>query len=287
MSKIFKQAYKDIMMPMPSLPLYGLGELIVYDGLRWEVTGFEPNEKEGCWVYDLCAVDGSEKKKMGVHELGLMKSYKKSLVEKPGASSIHTPKWDRCVKEVEANGSGNAYAICTSMMGESSFKSMNEDDFAEKVRTYLHKLGIADAGPVPNSLLSRQDLEPETRKGMVAYMRKSVEKSVPDTYAVWYYDREGAQKCATYNNLQEAEAFARVIEDIGFKNIKILTKGQVETTGKQLERAAAKAEDAETDEKKSIVENIKAIQIRRQKATIEARKSHPPFSSFWRANGKK
>jgi len=35
----------------------------------------------------------------------------------PGKKSIHTAKWDRCVKKVTARGTGNAYAICSASLG--------------------------------------------------------------------------------------------------------------------------------------------------------------------------
>src|SRR5579872_661302 len=83
-----------------------------------------------------------------------------NIVEKPGASS-HSAKWDRCVEHVKESGSGkNAYAVCTEMLGDESFKFIkSEDDFTEKMNEYMRKLGISGAGPVPSSLLARQNLE--------------------------------------------------------------------------------------------------------------------------------
>lgn len=83
------------------------------------------------------------------------------MVEKPGDAS-HTPRWDHCVEQVGIKGSGaNAYAVCTAMLGDESFKSMSDEDFSKEVDSYMQKLGIAAAGPVPNSLLARQDLAEE------------------------------------------------------------------------------------------------------------------------------
>lgn len=283
MSK-FIDTYKNIMAPMPSLPCYGLGELVVYDGLRWAVTAFKPNEKEGVWMYDLEAVDGSDEKRKAVFELGLMKSYllnKSQIVEKPG-SSTHSEKWDRCVEHVEENSNGvNAYAVCTAMLGDESFKSMDNMTFDEKIKMYMGKLGISAAGPIPRSLLAAQDLEGTTRKGYA--LRKSTDLA---NFAVWYYDKYGSQKCSVYNNMIDAEAYARILEVLGFQDIKIM-KGVVEQTGKQLTRIAIKAEDAETSEKKSLTENIKAIQLRRQKATLEARGVGKSFSQGWKEMNKK
>ena len=100
------------------------------------------------------------------------------MVEKPG-ESIHSKKWDDCVEHVKANNSGaNAYAVCTAMLGEDAFKSMEGPEFLAKVDEFIHRLNITDgikekavttgdAGPIPNSLLARQDLEGKKRKSTV------------------------------------------------------------------------------------------------------------------------
>jgi hypothetical protein len=84
----------------------------------------------------------------------------KDIVQKPGASR-HSAKWDRCVEEVKSKGGTNAYAVCTAQLGEESFKA-GQFDVAE-VDRYLDIFGkqvnVEYAGPVPESLLSRQDLE--------------------------------------------------------------------------------------------------------------------------------
>jgi hypothetical protein len=52
---------------------------------------------------------------------------KYETIQKPGASAIHSKKWDKCVEHVKASGSGkNAYAICTAALGDDSFKSMSD-----------------------------------------------------------------------------------------------------------------------------------------------------------------
>jgi hypothetical protein len=117
---------------------------------------------------------------------------------------------------------------------------------------------------VPNSLLAAQDLEPETRK--------SFQKSGTDldSFAVWYYDSGGAQKCAVFGNLIDAEAFARMVDNMGFKDISIMKK--------QDEKPA----DG------SLVQNIKDVQLKRQKATIIQRQKEgtttKSFSDFWKKN---
>ena len=91
---------------------------------------------------------------------------------KPG-DAVHTPKWDRCVEHVKASGSGaDPYAVCTAMLGDESFKSMDEGKFnavldkaleeVEKDSFGVGGFGIAGAGPIPRSLLARQDLEGST-----------------------------------------------------------------------------------------------------------------------------
>jgi len=42
---------------------------------------------------------------------------------KAGHKDIHTDKWKRCTDKVKASGRGvNAYAVCTSSLGDKSFK---------------------------------------------------------------------------------------------------------------------------------------------------------------------
>ena len=47
----------------------------------------------------------------------------KEVMTKSGHKDIHTDKWKRCVDKVKARGGGvNAYAVCTSSLGDNSFK---------------------------------------------------------------------------------------------------------------------------------------------------------------------
>ncbi len=118
---------------------------------------------------------------------------------------------------------------------------------------------------------------------------KSMEKGSVGTYSVWYYDKTGAQKCAVFNNVTDSGAFVRDLVSMGYKQseIKIVTKGQVEQTGKELKEASNEAEEADTKtEVKSVVDNIKAIQLKRQNATIEARQKseglkNKSFKDIW------
>ena len=90
-------------------------------------------------------------------------------IEKP-EGSVHSEKWDKCVADVKKdNPEANAYAVCTSQLGEASFKSfdtMNKSqlDIVKSEVENILKFGIENAGPIPNSKLSRQDLEGTTTK---------------------------------------------------------------------------------------------------------------------------
>jgi hypothetical protein len=63
------------------------------------------------------------------------------------------------------------------------------------------------------------------------------------------------------------------------------TKGQVEQTGKKLDAITDKAEDAtSTEEKDTLIDKLKANQIKRQKAIINAREKESTkksFKDFW------
>lgn len=89
------------------------------------------------------------------------------LLQKPGGS-VHTAKWDRCIEHVRSTNSGaDPYAVCTAMLGDESFKAMDEVQFNGMIDKALEKLGsfgIAGAGPIPESKLARQDLEGSTTR---------------------------------------------------------------------------------------------------------------------------
>jgi len=47
----------------------------------------------------------------------------REVMTKAGHKDIHTDKWKRCTDKVKASGRGvNAYAVCTSSLGDKSFK---------------------------------------------------------------------------------------------------------------------------------------------------------------------
>lgn len=207
----------------------------------------------------------------------------KDRLEKPGAGT-HSEKWDRCVRDVKASGSASdPYAVCTAMLKSQTFKSMDDQTFGDKIKFYLQKLGLAAAGPIPNSLLARQDLAGETTQ-----KSQETKLGLDNGFAVWYYDELGAQKCAIFSNIIDASAYATLVDAMGYKNVEIV-KGQVEQTGKQLEAAAAKAEDVDSKtEEKSLVQRIKNIQVKRQKAVMNERasESKKSFSQFWAGLGR-
>lgn len=103
---------------------------------------------------------------------------KDKLLQKPGGST-HTAKWDRCVAHVKSNNpDADPYAVCTAMLGDESFKAMDEVQFNGIIDKALDELtkspaagvgsfGIAGAGPIPHSLLARQDLEGTTKKASI------------------------------------------------------------------------------------------------------------------------
>jgi len=207
----------------------------------------------------------------------------------------------------------NLEKLTALMRSESLFKSMDDDLFDEQIKSYMARLGISksrknksvgigDAGEVPNSLLAEQDLEGSTIKTFKdkwADMNKRVdlylwrqggefggqEVVVPDeekaqtekadlmSFSVWYQDDEGNKKCQVFGNLIEAEAFGRIVQTIGFKNVEI-TKS-AENEGKSTEENPAEGD---------LLQNIKNAQIKRQKATITLRSKEmtKSFKEFWK-----
>lgn len=108
----------------------------------------------------------------------------RARVEKPGAAT-HSAKWDSCVAHVKSNNPGaDAYAVCTAMLGDDTFKAMDETKFnavldkalegIEKDSFGVGSFGIAAAGPIPHSKLSRQDLEgSSTSKSFSGFTRQA------------------------------------------------------------------------------------------------------------------
>lgn len=92
---------------------------------------------------------------------------KTSEISKPG-NSIHSEKWDACVREVKTQRADvDAYAVCTSQLGESSFKAidtMTKSELRQAMSELRKAMDIEDAGPTPFSLLARQDLESKTTR---------------------------------------------------------------------------------------------------------------------------
>lgn len=207
----------------------------------------------------------------------------KTLVEKSGEST-HTSKWDRCVEHVGQQGGANAYAVCTAALGEAAFKSMEAGDpnFLKEVDIFLGKLGISGAGPVPSSLLAGQDLEGSTRKSTFS-------KAATKCWVVRcngadsrFYDKKEAMECL--ETVRASGTYAVLVEETVMSETE---KGAIETTGKQLDRAVDAAKKADTPkETETLVDRIKNIQIRRQKATTIAREREETtgktFKQVWK-----
>lgn len=113
-----------------------------------------------------------EQNVVGMTEKGAIS--KDRLLQKPGGST-HTARWDRCVSHVKENSPGaDPYAVCTAMLGDESFKAMDEAKFDAIIDKALEEMekdnfgvggfGIAGAGPIPESKLARQDLEGSSTK---------------------------------------------------------------------------------------------------------------------------
>jgi len=234
----------------------------------------------------------------------------------------------------------NLEKLTALMRSESLFKSMDDDLFDEQIKSYMARLGISksrknksvgigDAGEVPNSLLAEQDLEGSTIKTFKdkwADMNKRVdlylwrqggefggqEVVVPDeekaqtekadlmSFSVWYQDDEGNKKCQVFGNLIEAEAFGRIVQTIGFKNVEITKsaenegKVQCDICGKWVDddgvsrlghkgiNKAGKSTE-ENPAEGDLLQNIKNAQIKRQKATIalRAKDTTKSFKDVW------
>jgi hypothetical protein len=165
--------------------------------------------------------------------------------------AAHSAKWDSCVEHVQSKGSSakNAYAVCTAALGEDTFKSqfqitkMSDNAWLSHVDSVLGKMVDSKlAGPVSNSLLAEQALDEEEQQ----------------TATKGIYPNEGTDTTKS--------AFHTHKDSVG-------------ATGKQLDKQLAASEKVTSTEQADTVANrIKTIQIKRQKATIAARKS---FKQFW------
>ena len=86
---------------------------------------------------------------------------------------IYSPEWNACVIDCqEKNSKTNAYAICTAQLSEKSFKKEYQHlsytkSILKKAQREVEKMGTEAAGPIPNSLLARQDLEGEAEESEV------------------------------------------------------------------------------------------------------------------------
>lgn len=113
--------------------------------------------------------------------------WKSTHFTKPGAGT-HSAKFDRCVASVKKNTPGaDAYAVCTSVLGDEAISKMDDKKFDEVLDKALGSFGIANAGPIPESKLSRQNLEGSSlskssgftpRDYLIERMRQNQKKTV-------------------------------------------------------------------------------------------------------------
>jgi hypothetical protein len=105
-----------------------------------------------------------------------VKGIHKEIVEKPA-------KFDRCVEHVKQNSpDANAYAVCNAMVSDKSFGEMESKTMNGLIDEALKAMGIDTAGPVPHSLLARQDLEGKKRKAADDSDDDTVTKSYSSVY---------------------------------------------------------------------------------------------------------
>lgn len=258
-------------------------------------------------------------------------------------------RMEKCVSYVsDKAGVVKAYGVCTAILADDTYKSMDESAFLKEVDLFLQKLGIAGAGPIPNSLLARQDLEPNsTSKAEEPQFIKNLrrlQKREGGGVCVYYTDKTGNKQEKIFDKLVDAEAYARDLAEVqGFNNIIVnkgaydwedsdstekkagdwwivrhngseymrfatlkearecvdmlcgqgmfaviiaesvvdMSKGVLETTGKQLTETVKDAREAHTTrETASLVDRIKNIQERRQSGTIAARAKEAVGKTF-------
>lgn len=189
-------------------------------------------------------------------------------VEKPG-QSIHSEKWDRCVAEVGSDPSVNAYAICTSQLGVESFKSLSgmKKSQLDEVLQELDKMGIGEAGPIPNSLLARQDLETSKSYEIgdkVSVVGTNIEGEITHIQGIERKQYKVGGKYWSEESIQSPKK-----------------KGSVEQTGKDLIKIDEEAYEIDSSEERdALVTKLQNTQKRRQRATIIARKSS--FKELWK-----
>lgn len=152
---------------------------------------------------------------------------------KPGPS-IHTSEWDSCVQDVKAGGNAdNAYAVCTAKLGESAFKSQYRH--LEYVKSQIKK----------------------ARKEMGVGFAGNVPESLlaaQDLLGEYQDDDE------------EREETEKLPDNSTYK-------ADV-ASNDELSVLASKAEDADTkNEKDTLSDRIKQVQMNRQKAALKYRGS--------------
>lgn len=215
---------------------------------------------------------------------------KSEVIQKPGVS-IHTPKWDECVAQVKAKGGADPYAVCTAQLGEESFKSEYRGlaytkSVVKNAKRYL-KMNVAGAGPVPNSLLAGQDLEPEKDKMDKGQLDAEVVLFEDPNFKICHYL---ADDSFVVTDKRKGDEYKLYSANDAVERLKVLQEPLLKSvaTNDALVDLKEKAEDADTSaEKNDIVSTIKAVQLRRQKATLAMRakeegKMSKSFADFWK-----
>ncbi len=206
----------------------------------------------------------------------------KTRTEKPG-ESIHSAKWDDCVAEVKASGTGkNAYAVCTAQLGDEAFKSqyhgLVSKHQVEKAQKELKKFGIEEAGPVPNSLLARQDLEDETEKSFNQVWKDSSRGITTEYYKGYKIDIYVELTGEMYVIAMSME-FSSVVAAKKAIDTFLLKKSAINNDEK-IEEIGDKGKDEDEGDQEVLADKIESLQGKRQKATISERQKS--FNQMWK-----
>lgn len=175
-------------------------------------------------------------------------------------------KFERCVAHVkDSNPGANAYAVCNAVMSEKSFEKYDADQMCDIIDKALAGMGIVAGGPIPHSLLARQDLEPTT-KSLLEKGRVSIH--------VTYVDELGNKQVRCFGTSSDYDQFLR---NEG-RGVKILAEDIKE---KSMEDSHGEYE-TEINTHKSLIERIR----RNQKVSVAKGSTFKDLWSKIRATNK-
>lgn len=176
-----------------------------------------------------------------------------------------------------------------------AIKGMDIDSpqFIKELDEFMRTLGIEGAGAIPESLMARQDLEGKTTKFAKTRNFKEYWKDCADR-ALALLDEVKEEVIDIDSQVHEKNVVSQTCTSCGSDynyNNELTTppkcpycgvsKGVIEQTGKKLDTALKDAADADTRaERKSVVDTIKEVQLRRQKATIAERSKEAAGKNF-------